>query len=416
MHHKANDPAVSAATAPWKILFVAWNYPLMVGGVSDIMHNLPKSLPPGRAVVLAPWGINASFHPRYNAPSFEAVRAFDAGQHFPIHRAHVVFRSWFRSVLSTAAITWRACRLARKEGVTLVWFSHFYPIGLAGLFVRLMGIPYVVHSYGTELMRPRGWLHRRLGKAVLRRAWRTVAISEWGRKALAERGASPGQIEVIHPRIALDRFEAPADMEAFREREGLNGKRVLLTVGRLSERKGQHLVIRALPQIIEKHPDVVYAVVGTGPDEQALRDEAVRAGVSDQVLFAGNRDVVPFYHACEIFVAPSLYMERPKADIESFGIVFIEANACGKPVIGANNGGMPDAVIDGETGFLVETGNVDALAGAIGLLLDDPSLGLRLGQQGKERVFREFGLSGYRKDIEEKIIQPLLAVRVPPNP
>ncbi|NLB96282.1 MAG: glycosyltransferase, partial [Armatimonadetes bacterium] len=166
---------------------------------------------------------------------------------------------------------------------------------------------------------------------------------------------------------------------------------VLVTVSRLLERKGHDVVLRALPRIAAAVPEVAYLVAGTGPREPVLRRLAGELGVAERVVFAGrvpDEELADYYGAADVFIHPN--RELPNGDVEGFGIVFLEANAAGKPVIGGNSGGTPDAVVDGVTGFLIDPNDVDAVADAAIRLLTDRDLARKLGEQGRERARTEF--------------------------
>lgn len=389
------------------VLVVAPDFPPVVGGVSRILEDVCDALPAEDVHVLAPWGVNYAWHEAYDMPDKSAARQFDSARPYRVTRAWYSMKSPLRTLFSVAWFGALTLKLAVREKPALVYFGQPYPIGLIGLAVWLLGVRYVVHTYGSELVRPRSrvasWLHR----TVLKRAFRVIAISRWGKQTLSAMGAPRDRVVVIHPKVDVARFATPPDLEEFKKREGLEGKRVILTVSRVAYRKGQHLVVEAMPEVIRRFPDAVYVVAGTGPDEEKLERLAAENGVGDHVLLVGNRDIVSFYHACDVFILPSLYIQKPIGDIESFGIVYIEAGACGKPVIGSNNGGIPDAVADGESGLLIETGSVEAIADALNKLLGDPGLRERLGRQGRARVLRSFTLDKYKDDLRELILEPL---------
>jgi len=168
----------------------------------------------------------------------------------------------------------------------------------------------------------------------------------------------------------------------------LNGARLILTVGRLVERKGHDVVIRALPGIRRAVGPVRYLIAGAGPEEARLRTLAREVGCADDVVFAGHvddRDLPLFYAACDVFVMPSRALEQ-RDGIEGFGIVFLEAGACGKPVVGGRSGGIADAVLDGITGVLVDPRSVDEVTGALTRLLQDRGEAARMGGEGRRRA------------------------------
>jgi phosphatidylinositol alpha-1,6-mannosyltransferase len=303
------------------------------------------------------------------------------------------------TALSVAVFCAKSLTLVFREKPDLVYFSHPYPTALIGLATRMFGRPYVVHTHGNELRRQRSFLTDWLRRLVMRKAFRVVCTSNWGKDLVCKMGIDPGRAVVINPKIDPQKFETPPGLDSFKPREGLDQKTVILTVGHLIPDKGQHLVIRALPEIIHRFPNVQYVCAGAGPDAAKLQRLAEELAVADHVAFPGNRDIVSFYHACDIFVLPSMF--------ESFGVVYIEAGACSKPVIGTRAGGIPDAVADGETGLLVEAGDVRAIQLALNKLLQDAALRDRLGRQGYARVMCSFTSDRLAHELQEHIFGPL---------
>lgn len=388
-----------------RVLVVTHNYPPILGGVSNLVLYMCKSFKPDEVCVLAPWGVHTMAHDELNAASRDVSIKFDEQQPFKVYRASYSQKSTFSTFFSVLRFAVLTIWIVFKEKPDIVYFSQPYPLALSGLILRIAGIPFVSQTHGSELVRPLGRLAKWLRRIIMRNAFKMIANSHWGKEKLIEMGVDPRHVVIINPKVEFTRFEKPVNMEDFKTTEGLVGKRAILTVARLLFRKGQHLVIRALPEVLKKHPDVVYVVVGNGPDREKLEMEAKEYGVEDHVLFPGNRDVIAFYHACEIFIMPSLYIEKPYGDVESFGIVYIEANACSKPVIGANNGGVPDAIIDGVTGLLVETDDVPSIVDGLNRLLDDPELSVRLGEQGYERVRSEFTADKYAEEFRRLVLE-----------
>jgi phosphatidylinositol alpha-1,6-mannosyltransferase len=180
----------------------------------------------------------------------------------------------------------------------------------------------------------------------------------------------------------------------------------VLTVGNLVERKGHDMVIQALAQVIRQVPGTTYLVVGDGPYRDHLDRLARAAGVRDRVVFAGRVDadrLPDIYALCDVFVMPSRI--RPtERDVEGFGLVFLEANACGKPVIGGRTGGIPEAIVDGKTGFLVEPESVPDIAGRLATVLTDPELAAEMGRQGRSRVQTGFSWVDAAARVQELVI------------
>jgi phosphatidylinositol alpha-1,6-mannosyltransferase len=216
--------------------------------------------------------------------------------------------------------------------------------------------------------------------------------------AKLQRGGHGTQgMQILHPGVDDELFR-PGDGSAVREHYGLKGKRVCLTVGRVVPRKGQERVLKALPQVIERVPDVVYLVAGR-EGEEILKGVVEELDLGNYVHFLGfieQKQLPKFYNASDLFVMPSYSTD---ADIESFGIVYSEASACGVPVVGGRGGGVSEAVLDGETGLLVDPYDVDELAEAMIGLLTDENLSRRLGTNGRRRIEQELSW----KKVGEKL-------------
>lgn len=273
----------------------------------------------------------------------------------------------------------------------LLYLAHpnFAPLGL---FCKALNprIRYVVTAYGVEVWKPLPALIR-LG---LKSASALTAISDFtARKMAAEQGVDRRKIAVI-PCIIRDEL---LNANGHGAKTGPDSRKVLLTVGRLaaSERlKGLDEVILALPRIAGAVPETVYMIVGDGDDRTRLENLVRTNNLSDRVIFAGvvsDQELVGFYKSCDVFLMPSRQ--------EGFGIVFLEAMAFEKPVIGGNHGGTPEVIIDNETGFLVEHGDVDALAERIIALLRDPELRRRMGEAGRRRVLENYTFEPFRKNF-----------------
>jgi phosphatidyl-myo-inositol dimannoside synthase len=249
----------------------------------------------------------------------------------------------------------------------------------------------------------------------LQKADRVLAISRFTADLVQKAGVDPSRIDIIHVGCDATRFRPlSARMEL---RQKLLGdryrNRVILTVGNLVSRKGHDMVIRALPRLRETVPDITYLVVGDGPHRQQLEALADAVGVRDRVVFAGgvpDSDLPDIYALSDVFAMPSReHVEQ--CDVEGFGLVFLEANACAKPVVGGRSGGIPEAIEDGATGFLVNPNDSEDIAHAIGRLLTDTSLAIRMGQQGRVRVVNHFTWQKIGDRVQE-ILDAILQERL----
>lgn len=272
------------------------------------------------------------------------------------------------------------CIRVLPEGL-LAWGSHLFT-----------SIPYLLYAHGEEVLiglasRKLRWLIPRIydGAAAI------IANSHHTKRLLENIGVHAEKIHVIHPGVNPTAFRAKDEaVLAIRQRHNLGRSPVLLTVGRLQRRKGQDMVIQALPHVVKKFPDVKYVIVGTGEEYAFLQRLAQDVGVQDKVIFAGqiaDGEQAAYYAACDVFLMPNRQIGE---DIEGFGIVFLEAGAAGKPVVGGKSGGTGEAILDEVTGLRVDGTNVQAIATAVTELLSDPNRARVMGECGRRRVEAEF--------------------------
>jgi phosphatidylinositol alpha-1,6-mannosyltransferase len=234
-------------------------------------------------------------------------------------------------------------------------------------------------------------IRRAIGRVVSRKAHRVIAISKFTEREVVKLGVEPDRIVVITPGVDVEPFMTEQNVGELRAGMGLEDCKVILTVGRLTKRKGHAQVIKALPSVLKAVPNARYLIVGTDMgEEENLRALAKTLDLEDHVLFVGHvsmEDLPKYYHLCDLFVMANYELEHSR-DTEGFGIVFLEANACGKPVLGGRAGGVEDAVIDGETGLLVDATDTNELSQTLLRLLMDREYSTLLGTNGRRRVVK----------------------------
>jgi phosphatidylinositol alpha-1,6-mannosyltransferase len=196
------------------------------------------------------------------------------------------------------------------------------------------------------------------------------------------------KICLVHPGTNPEYFRPMPRDEAFADELGVKGKKVILTVGRLMPRKGQDMVIHALPEVLKSIPDAVCVFCGTGPLESPLRELIRSLQLEPHVVFAG--EVPParlpaLYNLADVFLMPNRVSPKTQ-DTEGFGIVFLEAGACEVPVIGGRSGGVPDAIVEGQTGILVDGQDVHAISDAVVRVLVNPVWAHQLGVNARNRI------------------------------
>jgi len=290
------------------------------------------------------------------------------------------------------------CSRPGRESPALLVCVHPLFSAAGGLLTkRLFGIPFVTLAHGEELtlvQHPRSPLRfrRRLLGLTLRSASAVICNTEHTRLLAARLYDVPEhKLRVIHPAIDASQHRCASPEEASAIRERLVGSnRLVLMVGRLAQvHKGFDTAILALPEILRRVPDVSLVIAGPG-DPAALSTLARSHGVGDHVVFAGELarpELNLLFSACDLFLLPGREVQDTA---EGFGVVFLEAALAGKAAVGGRSGGVHEAVLDGETGLLVDGQVPGEVAAAVVRLLRDPALAAHLGRRGRERVLGEF--------------------------
>jgi phosphatidylinositol alpha-1,6-mannosyltransferase len=360
-----------------KTLIVTNDFPPRPGGIQAFVHSMALRLDPGKTVVYASTGKDRG-----------AVAAFDAEQPFPVVRDRTTM------LLPTPAVTRRAVRLLREHGCSSVWFGAAAPLGLMAPALRRAGARRIVATtHGHEA----AWAGLPIARELLRHIGESTDVvtylGEYTRSRIsgALTPAAAARMVQLPPGVDEKTFHPGSGGAAVRKRLGLTDRPVIVCVSRLVWRKGQDTLIRAMPAILRQIPDAALLIVGGGPYRSELERLTGQTGVAGAVRFTGAVpwDELPaHYGAGDVFAMPCR-TRRAGLDVEGLGIVYLEASATGLPVVAGDSGGAPDAVLDGETGWVVRGGAPQApqeAAERIVTLLADPALRRRLGERGRAWV------------------------------
>lgn len=366
--------AVLSATMH-KTLIVTNDFPPRPGGIQAFLHNMALRLDPDRIVVYAStW--------KRSREGIEATAAFDAEQPFTVVRDRTTM------LLPTPRVTARATALLREHGCESVWFGAAAPLGLMAPALRRAGARRLVATtHGHEA----GWAQLPAARQLLRRIGEgtdTITyLGEYTRSRIAGAltHAAAGRMVQLPPGVDEKTFHPGSGGDEVRARLGLSDRPVVVCVSRLVPRKGQDTLITALPAILRRVPDAVLLIVGGGPYEKDLRRLAAETGVAGSVRFTGAvpwSELPAHYGAGDVFAMPCR-TRRGGLDVEGLGIVYLEASATGLPVVAGDSGGAPDAVLDGETGWVVRGESAEDTADRVTTLLLDPELRARMGERGR---------------------------------
>ncbi|WP_018335724.1 glycosyltransferase family 4 protein [Actinomycetospora chiangmaiensis] len=371
------------APAAGRILLVTNDFPPRPGGIQSYLHELAVRLPPGTLTVLASTWPDA-------ADTEGQCAAFDAAQPFAVHRLPTTM------MLPTPEATRRAVELV--PGHDTVWFGAAAPLGLMAPALRRAGARRVLAStHGHEV----GWSmlpgSRQLLHRIGREADVVTTVSRYTRGRIAAALGPDAALEPLPSGIDTTRFRPDAGArQEVRARYRLGERPVVGIVSRLVRRKGQDVLIRALPAIRRRVPGTALLVAGDGPDRDRLRRVARRAGVEDEVVFTGplRHDEIPAHHAAlDVFALPCRTLGRG-LDVEGLGIVLLEASASGVPVVAGRSGGAPETVRGGPTGTrtgrLTDGRDPADVADVVADLLADPDEAVRTGAAGRRWMQAEW--------------------------
>ncbi len=320
---------------------------------------------------------------------------FDLSHPNTVHRLVLQRIPWLRpeSLLMYLRLLGQSLRLAFTHRFSAILAGRALPEGLVAWAVgRLRGCKVMIYAHGEELT---GWGRGRKFQAMcfaLRRADHILTNSDFTRDTLISLiGVRQDQIVMTYPTVDVERYRPGLPFDDLLASIGVTGaQRLILSVGRLQRRKGFDQVIRALPALLGRGIDLHYAIVGIGDDGDYLQGLARDLGVTERLHLLGHvepEDLPRWYNACDLFTMPNRDIN---GDTEGFGLVFMEANACAKPVIAGLAGGTGSAVEDGLNGLRVDGERVEAVEQGLVRLLLDPEAARRMGQAGRDRTASRF--------------------------
>lgn len=320
--------------------------------------------------------------------------AVDVTHSNTIHRISMHRVTWLRpeSLGMYANLFIKSLWLALTHRFTAIHAGRALPEGItAWLVARLTLHSVVIYAHGEELTT---WGHGGKYKAMrfaLRHADQVIANSEYTRDALIKMDVNPASIALIYPGVDVTRFHPGLACAELRQSVGVtDAGKLILSVGRLSRRKGFDQVIQALPALIHAGLDIQYVLIGIGEDYDYLLDLARKHGVADRVHLLGHvsdDDLPRWYNACDVFIMPN---REINGDTEGFGMVFIEAAACGKPAIAGQAGGTGAAVVDEVTGFRVDGTDTIAVTIALQRILENVQYAQQIGNRALTRAIKQF--------------------------
>ena len=359
-----------------RVLLVTNDFPPRSGGIQSYLGEFVSRL--------AAAGVHSV---TVYAPQWKGAGAFDDSARATGYR---VVRHPGTLMLPGPAVDARMRRLIAEEGIDTVWFGAAAPLALLAPRARQAGAARVLAStHGHEV----GWSMIPVARSVLRRIGDhtdvVTYVSRYTRSRFASAFGPASSLEYLPPGVDTERFRPdPAGRAELRQRYRLGERPTVVCLSRLVPRKGQDMLIRALPSIRRRVDGAALVIVGGGPYREALRKLAEDRGVAAHVTFTGgvpSAELPAHYALADVFAMPCR-TRGAGMDVEGLGIVFLEASATGVPVIAGESGGAPEAVQHNKTGLVVDGRRVDKVAGAVTELLTDRDRAAAMGAAGREWV------------------------------
>lgn len=365
------------------VLVITNDLPPRVGGIQYYVDQLARGL------------ANAGDEVTVYGSTSPGWEEFDAAAPYRVVREPT------HTLLPTPTVARHSLQLIERWRPDVVVFGAAFPLGLLGRRIRSRtGIPYVGFTHGLEVSTVRAPGGSRLLRAVGRDAAAITFVSRWCRDLL-QPAFGPGPRYELLPPAVDPAFHPGVSGRAIRDRYGFGDDPVVVCVSRLVERKGQDQLIASLPELRRRVPGAQLLLVGGGSHSLELAELARRYDVVDWVHLSGEVDdseLPAHYAAGDVFAMPCRE-RRGGLEVEAFGIVFIQAQAIGRPVIAGDIGGVPDALDPGRTGLLVDGKSVTAVTDAVASLLGDPERATKMGDSAAEFVAEGFTWDRRTEDL-----------------
>ena len=374
-----------------KVLLVTNDLGPRAGGIETFVLGLIEGLPKDSLIIYT--------------SSQKGDKAFDA-QLLEKFGA-VVIRDRAKMLLPTPRITRKAVKILKQQQIKNVWFGAAAPLALMAGKLRSAGASNIVAlTHGHEVWWAKIPILKSLLKKIIKDVDHLGYLGDFTKGEIAKISNQPQKFLQIAPGIDTEHFAPKKVRGDLVEKYRLDGRRVIVSVGRLVHRKGQDELVKAMPKILEQFPDAILLFVGEGPIKQMLFNSAKQLGVLPKVLFTGrvsHHDLPDYICLGEIFAMP-VRSRFSGLEVEGLGIVYLEASACGLPVIVGNSGGAVDAVLDKKTGLLVDGTKSDQIADAICELLANPERAKQMGSDGREWVIKNWQLSNWSAKFNKVLI------------
>jgi len=372
-----------------KTLVITLEFPPQIGGISSYLDNLTKHLPNEKIVVLA--------------PKQTGQNIFDENCGYKIIRKKMYWFLWPRWI----KLLLLSLLIIKKERIEQIYVHHAIPVGyVACLINKVLKIPYVIFFHGTDLeIITTSKLKKIELRPIIKNAKKIVVNSEFLKNKLIARMESveENKIDIIYPCPADFFLEKvpPEIIDDLKSKLALTGKKVILTVGRIEEGKGYPHIMRVLPEILKKIPNLVWLIIGEGKKESQIVAMVQKNNLQNVVRFLGQvkyKELPKYYQLANLFV---LLTHKDDNKEEGWGTVFLEAGASGLPVVAGEVGGVSEVVSDLTTGILVNPYQDIQVINAISELLLKQDYAKEMGEKARTRIKENFIWKKQLKKLSE---------------
>lgn len=370
-----------------RTLLITNDYPPRPGGIQSYLETYLSHLDPEDVAVLA-----------------STFRGEESAEYDDAH-PYLVERVPSEMLLPTPELAARARRLASDFGAETVWFGAAAPLAVMAPVLRTGPVTRIVAStHGHEV----GWSMLPGSRQVLRligESTDTVTyVSEYTRRRFAAAFGPHARLVRQPGGVDTEKFRPdPLRRKAIRQRYGLADRDVIVCLSRLVPRKGQDVLIKAMPEIVRDAPNAVLVIVGGGPYRKQLEGLARRHGIAEHVIFTGRvpaEEIVDHYRMADVFAMPCR-TRGGGLDVEGLGIVYLEASACGVPVVAGQSGGAPETVLDDRTGLVVDGTSVAEVVDSVAGLLTDRPRSSAMGMRGRNWVLDSWRWEDLARGMEQ---------------
>lgn len=375
-----------------KILCITNDFGPRAGGIESFVIGLVERLPKNTVIVYTSAQDKSELYDRQWRENFGVE----------------VIRDKARILLPTPGVAYCISALVKDREIKTAFFGAAAPLALLSPTLRRAGVKKIVAlTHGHEVWWSKIWPLTWAMKTIARNVDHLTYLGEFTRNVISQPISASAKAAMVRiaPGIDTDHF-APVDSSELKKSLGFIHKRIIVSVGRLVHRKGQDILIEAMPEVLQEIPDAHLLLIGEGPYRQYLQSRVKQLQIDSHVTFIGRitfSDLPHYICLGEIFVMPSR-SRFAGLEVEGLGIVYLEASACGLPVIAGNSGGAPDAVRDGVTGLVIDGRDPRSVAQSISELLLDPERARQMGRAGRAWIIKEWRWQIWSKRFAEILI------------